>query len=67
MTEDEYVTPKIKESKTGSKPNSNDDLQSLPMPKLQTKLGSSPEGLSQAEAEKRLSEYGPNEFEEKKD
>ena len=66
MTEDEYVTPKIKESKTGSKPNSNDDLQSLPMPKLQTKLGSSPEGLSQAEAEKRLSEYGPNEFEEKK-
>ena len=36
------------------------------MPELQTKLGSSPEGLSQAEAEKRLAQYGPNEIEEKK-
>jgi H+-transporting ATPase len=47
-------------------PNAKDDLKSLPMPELQVKLGSSPEGLSQAEAEKRLTQYGPNEIEEKK-
>ena len=48
------------------KPESKDDLKSLPMPDLQAKLGSSPDGLSQAEAEKRLTQYGPNEIEEKK-
>src|ERR1700728_3174664 len=36
------------------------------MPELQKKLGSSPDGLSQAEAAKRLTQYGPNEIEEKK-
>ncbi len=49
-----------------SKPDAKDDLKSLPMPELQAKLGSSPDGLSQAEAQKRLTEYGPNEIEEKK-
>ena len=49
-----------------SKPNAKDDLKSLPMPELQAKLGSSPDGLSQAEAQKRLTQYGPNEIEEKK-
>ena len=49
-----------------SKPNAKDDLKSLPMPELQAKLGSSAEGLSQAEAQKRLTQYGPNEIEEKK-
>jgi hypothetical protein len=39
-----------------------DDLKSLPMPELQAKLGSSPDGLSQAEAQKRLTQYGPNEI-----
>ena len=29
-------------------------------------MGSSPEGLAQAEAQKRLTQYGPNELEEKK-
>jgi H+-transporting ATPase len=43
-----------------------EDLKSLPMPELQAKLGSSPDGLSQAEAQKRLTQYGPNEIEEKK-
>ena len=52
--------------KPGSKPESKDDLKSLPMPELQAKLGSSPDGLSQAEAQKRLTQYGPNEIEEKK-
>ena len=50
----------------GSKAGAKDMLQSLPMPELQAKLGSSPDGLSQAEAAKRLAKYGPNEIEEKK-
>ncbi|OHB63679.1 MAG: plasma-membrane proton-efflux P-type ATPase, partial [Planctomycetes bacterium RBG_13_60_9] len=33
---------------------------------MRAKLGSSPDGLSQAEAQKRLIQYGPNEIEEKK-
>jgi H+-transporting ATPase len=54
--------PRVPELKPGSKP----DLKALPMPELQAKLGSSPDGLSQAEAQKRLTQYGPNEIEEKK-
>jgi hypothetical protein len=38
----------------------------LPMPQLLAKLGSSPHGLSQAEAQKRLTQYRPNEIAEKK-
>ena len=56
---------KAPESKPGSKPDAKDDLKSLPMAELQAKLKSSPEGLSQAEAAKRLTQYGPNEIEEK--
>jgi H+-transporting ATPase len=41
------------------------DLQSLPLDKLKAKLASSPEGLSQAEAERRLAQYGPNKIAEK--
>jgi H+-transporting ATPase len=37
------------------------------MPELQAKLESSPDGLTQVEAAKRLVQYGPNEIEEKKD
>ena len=44
----------------------NNLFKSLPMSELQTKLGSSPDGLSQAEAQKRLTQYGPNEIAEKK-
>jgi H+-transporting ATPase len=46
--------------------NAKDDLKSLPMPDLQAVLRSSPDGLSQAEAQKRLTQYGPNEIEEQK-
>jgi H+-transporting ATPase len=49
-----------------SKPNTKDDLKSLPLEEVEKKLGSSPDGLSQAEAQKRLTQYGPNEIEEKK-
>ena len=43
-----------------------DDLKSLPLEEVEKKLGTSPEGLSQAEAQKRITQYGPNEIEEKK-
>jgi H+-transporting ATPase len=50
-----------------SKSDSNDDLKSLPLPEVEKRLGSSAKGLSQAEAQKRLAKYGPNEIKEKKD
>ncbi|MEO6974134.1 MAG: plasma-membrane proton-efflux P-type ATPase, partial [Rhodoferax sp.] len=43
-----------------------DDLKTLPIAEVEKKLGSSPDGLSDAEAKKRLTQYGPNEIEEKK-
>ena len=67
--------PKAAETKPGSKPkpeakpkpDPKDDLKSLPMPEVEKRLGSSPKGLSQAEAAKRLAQCGPNEIKEKKD
>ena len=58
--------PNAPDAKPGSKPEAKDDLKSLPLPEVEKKLGSSPDGLSQAEAQKRLTQYGPNEIEEKK-
>ena len=49
-----------------SKPEGADDLKTLPMPEVEKKLGSSPDGLSGDEAKKRLAQYGPNEITEKK-
>jgi H+-transporting ATPase len=46
--------------------DANNDLKSLPLEEVEKKLGSSPDGLTQAEAQKRLAQYGPNELEEKK-
>jgi H+-transporting ATPase len=54
-------------TKPRSEPKAKSDLQTMPMEELQGKLGSSPDGISQAEATKRLVQYGPNEIEEKKD
>ena len=42
------------------------DLKTLSLPELKKKLGFAPDGLSQAEAAKRLAQYGPNEIKEKK-
>jgi H+-transporting ATPase len=55
-------------SSTGQrKPNATQDaLKSIPMAELETRLTSSPEGLSQTEAVKRLAADGPNEIPEKK-
>ncbi len=52
-----------------SKPESDakGDLKSLPLPEVEKKLESSPDGLAVAEAEKRLAQYGPNEIVEKKE
>ena len=50
----------------GSKAVSKDDLQTLPLVEVEKKLGSSPDGLTQTEAQKRLTQYGPNEIAEKK-
>jgi H+-transporting ATPase len=49
-----------------SKPVAQDELKTLPMPEVEKRLGSSPNGLTQAEAAKRLTQYGPNEIEEEK-
>jgi H+-transporting ATPase len=43
-----------------------EDLKSLPLPELLAKLGASSEGLSLAEAQHRLVQYGYNEIAEKK-
>jgi H+-transporting ATPase len=61
------VTADQPEAKPGAEPESKDDLKSLPMPELLTKLGSSADGLTEAEAQKRLTQYGPNEIAEKAD
>jgi len=50
----------------GAKPDEKDDLKSLPMADVEKRLGSSPDGLTQAEATKRLAQYGPNEIVAKK-
>ena len=49
-----------------SKAVATDDLKSLPLREVERKLEPSPDGLTQAEAEKRLIQYGPNDIEEKK-
>ena len=47
-------------------PDGKDDLKTLPLADVQERLGSSPDGLTAAEATKRLIQYGPNEIETKK-
>src|SRR5271168_2463897 len=51
----------------GAKSDAQKNLKSIPMEEFQKKLGSSPNGLSQDEAKKRLAQYGPNEIAEKKE
>jgi H+-transporting ATPase len=58
--------PKAPVLKPGSERAANDDLKTLPLTEVEKKLASSPDGLTQVEAQKRLTQYGPNELEEKK-
>ena len=61
------MKPKAGEPKgPPSKVDPQDELKTLPMPEVEKRLGSSPNGLTQAEATKRLTQYGPNEIEEEK-
>jgi H+-transporting ATPase len=55
-----------KQEASGSEADTNKDARTMPMADLRKLLNSSPEGLSQAEAEDRLAKYGPNELEEEK-
>jgi H+-transporting ATPase len=48
------------------KPSTRSQLRDLPMAELQQRLGYSADGISQAEAQKRLTQYGYNEIAEKK-
>ena len=47
-------------------PTKIDDLKSLSLVQLRARLQAPPEGLTQAEAERRLAKYGPNELPEEK-
>ena len=58
--------PEAPDAKPGAQPEGKGDLKTLPIPEVEKKLGSSADGLSQADAEKRLTQYGPNEIQEKK-
>ena len=53
---------KTSESKPGSEPDATGDLKSLPLSEVEKRLGSSPDGLTQGEAKKRLVQYGANEI-----
>src|SRR5580693_339717 len=57
---------KAPEPQPEATPEAKDDLKTLSVAEVEKKLGSSPDGLTQAEATKRLAQYGPNEIEEKK-
>jgi len=59
--------PEIKPAAPGAKSDAQKNLKSIPMDELQKKLASSPDGLTEAEAKKRLTKYGPNEIAEKKE
>src|SRR5277367_6256764 len=53
-------------AKAQTKSDGKDDLKTLPIAEVEKKLDSSSDGLTQAEAQKRLAQYGPNEIQEKK-
>ena len=48
-----------------SHPDAKDDLNTLPLADVEKRLGATADGLTQAEAAKRLVHYGPNAIEEK--
>jgi H+-transporting ATPase len=59
--------PKAKKSsQAATRPAADADLKSLPMAEVEKRLTSSPDGLTGAEAAKRLTQYGPNELAEVK-
>jgi len=61
----QLAKPEAKQA--GPKPSASDDLKSMPLAQVQERLGYSAAGLTEAEAQKRLAQYGPNEVEEHKE
>jgi H+-transporting ATPase len=66
MVKSKTDQPGVPGSNQGPNPDAKDDLKTLPMVDVEKRLESSTDGLTQAEAEKRLARYGPNEIVEKK-
>ena len=58
--------PKPNSGKHATPVDAKDDLKTLPMAEVEKRLGSSSDGLTEAEAATRLMKYGPNEIVEKK-
>ncbi len=58
--------PRSRQPGASAAPETKTNLQTLPIDQVEQQLGSSPVGLSQAEATRRLAQYGPNEIEERK-
>ncbi|MBN2100231.1 MAG: plasma-membrane proton-efflux P-type ATPase [Dehalococcoidia bacterium] len=66
MSDLEHQNKSKSATASGGKPSAQSQLRDLPMAELQQRLGYSADGLSQAEAQKRLTQYGYNEIQEKK-
>lgn len=58
---------KAHSAKPGASALAKDDLKTLPVSEVEKKLATTADGLSDAEAQKRLTQYGPNEIAEKTD
>jgi H+-transporting ATPase len=66
MSELHHSIPGLRQSHSAIQPkNAAVDLAKLPLPQLEKKLGSTPDGLAQAEVEQRQARYGFNEITEK--
>ena len=66
MVESDSKMAKAAAGKPSAPVDAKDDLKSLPMPEVEKRLDTTPDGLSEAEAKKRLTKYGANEIPEKK-
>jgi H+-transporting ATPase len=62
-TAEQATTP---DRKQASSSDAKDDLKTLPLPEVEKRLNTTPDGLTEAEATKRLEKYEPNEIAEKK-
>ena len=59
-------TPAAEPARHPGRPGSATDLKSAPLAEVENQLGYSSDGLSAADAAKRLQQYGPNEIAEQK-
>ena len=66
MANASVAKPKPRRAKHAATVEDKDDLKTLPIAEVEKRLGSLPDGLTQAEAATRLTKYGPNEIVEKK-